>query len=203
MPSLVVSTAGKPQVTYAITRPHTRIGRSIGNDIVLESRTVSSAHAMLIQSGSRLAIADLGSSNGTYLGRKRIDRAELEDGSMVLIGDHVLKLVAHRTAMAYEPTMMVRAGAMGRKAYLQRLGGSRQGEVIALTKVVSTIGRPGEGMVTFIRRGDDFAVRFVGGPTTPRLNGAFLAEAPVRLQAGDVLDTDMGRLQFLLDEADA
>lgn len=105
--------------------------------------------------------------------------------------------------MAYEPTMMVRASAMGRKAYLQRLGGSRQGELIALTKVVSTIGKPGEGMVTFIRRGDDFAVRFVGGPTTPRLNGAFLAEAPVRLNTGDVLDTDMGRLQFLLEEADA
>ena len=201
MPSLVVSLAGKPHATYAINRPRTCIGRSVKNDIVLDGRTVSSAHAMLVQLGDKLAIEDLGSSNGTFLGRTRIERADLEDGSMVSIGDYTLKLVAHRAAMAYEPTMMVRPSSMARKAYLQRLGGTGAGEVIALTKVVSTIGKPGDNMVTFIRRGDDFAVRSAGGATAPRLNGTSLAEAPVRLHAGDVLDTDMGRLQFLVDES--
>ena len=203
MPSLVVSFAGKPQASYAINRPRTRIGRWSGNDIVLDSRTVSGAHAMLVQSGDKLAIEDLGSSNGTYVGRTRIGRADLEDGSVVCIGDYALKLVADRTAMAYEPTMLVRASAMARRAWLQRLGGTRQGEVIELTKVVSTIGAPGECMVTFIRRGDDFAVRFAAGPVAPRLNGTVLGETPVRLNAGDVLETDSGRLQFLLDEVAA
>jgi len=200
MPSLVVSLPGKPQATYPINRPCTRIGRSIGNDIVLASPTVSSAHAILMLSGTRLAIEDLGSSNGTFVGRARIQRADLEDGSVVSIGDHTLKLVAERKAMAYEPTMLVRSTATARKAYLQRLDGARPGECIELTKVVSSIGKPGECMVTFIRRGDDFAVRFADGPAAPRLNGAVLGDAPVRLDAGDVLDTDFGRLQFLLQE---
>jgi hypothetical protein len=202
VPSLVVSLAGKPQAAYAISRPRTRIGRWVGNDIVLNSRDVSGAHAIVLQSGARLQIEDLGSSNGTFLGDTRIGRVDLEDGSVVSIGDYALKVVADRTAMAYEPTMLVRSSAAGRKAYLQRLGGAHPGEVIELTKVVSTIGKPGECMVTFIRRGDEFAVRFTAGPA-PRLNGAVLAETPVRLNAGDVLETDTGRLQFLMDEAAA
>lgn len=201
MPSLVVSLAGKPHASYAVDRPCLRIGRWSGNDIVLDSRAVSSAHAMLLQTGERLAIEDLGSSNGTFVAGRRIARAELEDGSVVTIGDYALKLVADRRAMAYEPTMLVRSSGVARKAYLQRLVGGRRTEVIELTKVVSTIGKPAECMVTFIRRGDDFAVRFAGGLHPPQLNGTTLGDTPVRLNAGDVLETVAGSLQFLVQEA--
>ena len=123
MPSLVVSLAGKPHSTHSITRTSTRIGRGPGNDIVLAGSTVSSTHAVIILSGTKLVIEDLESSNGTFLGRTRITRADLEDGSIVSIGDYTLKLVADRRAMAYEPTMLVRSGAVASKACLQRLDG--------------------------------------------------------------------------------
>lgn len=200
MPNLVVSLAGKPQASYAINRPCTRIGRAPGNDVVLAGSTVSSAHAMLVVSGDLLAIEDLGSSNGTFLGRTRVQRAELEDGSIVSIGNYELRLVADRKAMAYEPTMLVRSTAVAAKACLQRLDGAHPGELIELTKVVSTIGRPGECMVTIIRRGDDFAVRLADGPR-PLLNGKALGDAPVRLNVGDVLEMDTGRVQFVLQES--
>ena len=143
MPSLVVSLDGKPQSTHAITRSCTRIGRAPGNDIVLAGSTVSSTHAVIMLSGSKLAIEDLESSNGTFLGAARITRADLEDGSVVAIGNYTLKLVADRRAMAYEPTMLVRSTAGGGKAFLQRLDGPLRGERIALGKVISTIGKPG------------------------------------------------------------
>lgn len=202
MPSLVISLAGKLQASRAIDRPCMRIGRSTANDIVLESRKVSSAHALISLSGDKLAIEDLGSTNGTFLGGTRIERADLDDGSVICIGDYALKLVADRKAMAYEPTMLVRSGATAKKAYLQRLDGLHAGELIELGKVVNTVGQPGECMVTLIRRGDDFAVRFAGGPR-PRLNGAELADAPARLNAGDVLEMGTGRLQFHFQEASA
>lgn len=201
MPSLVVSLAGKPQSTHAITRPCTRIGRAPGNDIVLAGSTVSSAHAVLMLSGAKLAIEDLESSNGTFLGGTRITRADLEDGSIVAVGNYTLKLVADRRAMAYEPTMLVRSSAVARKAYLQRLDGPLRGERVELSKVVSTVGKAGECVLTFIRRGDDFAVRFTDGPRAPRLNGEALGATPVRLNAGDVLAVDDGHLQFLLEDA--
>ena len=200
MPSLVVSLEGKPQSTHPITRACTRIGRAPGNDIVLAGSTVSSTHAVIMLSGAKLAIEDLESSNGTFLDRARVTRADLEDGSIVAIGDYTLKLVADRRAMAYEPTMLVRSSALGGKACLQRLDGPLRGERIPLSKVVSTIGRAGECMVTFIRRGDDFAVRFAEGPRAPRLNGEPLGDAPVRLNAGDMLEMDDGHLQFLLED---
>ncbi|MCC2673218.1 MAG: hypothetical protein K0R58_165 [Ramlibacter sp.] len=200
MPSIVLSQAGKPQTSIAINRPCTRIGRAKGNDIVLASPTVSSAHAILMLSGTRLSIQDLASSNGTFVGGKRIQRVDLEDGSLVSIGDYTLKLVAERRAMAYEPTMLVSSSALFRKAYLQRLDGTLAGECIELTKVVSTIGEPGECLVTFIRRGDAFAVRRADGLAPSRLNGAALAGTPLRLDSGDVVEMPSGRLQFLLQE---
>ena len=199
MPSLVVSLAGKPHAAYAIDRQCTRIGRSSGNDIVLDSPTVSSTHAVLILSGTTLTIEDLGSSNGTFLGSTRIERADLEDGSTVSIGDYVLKLVADPKAMAYEPTMLVRSSDRPRKAYLRRMDGPHPGETIELAKVVNTIGKPGESIVTFIRRGDDFAVQHAEGPA-PLLNGSALAGPPVRLRPGDVLEMETGYLQFVLEE---
>lgn len=200
MPSVVVSLAGKPQSTHSITRPSTRIGRAPENDIVLSGATVSSTHAVIVLSGTRLAIEDLESSNGTFLDRTRITRADLDDGSIVSIGDYTLKLVADRKAMAYEPTMMVRSGTVATKACLKWLDGPLRGERVDLSKVVSTIGKPGEGMVTVIRRGDSFAVRCTDEPRRARLNGGVLGDTPVPLNAGDVLDTGSGHLQFLLNE---
>jgi hypothetical protein len=198
VPSVVVSLAGKPQSTHSITRPSTRIGRAPGNDIVLAGATVSSTHAVIVLSGTHLVIEDLESSNGTFLDRRRITRADLDDGSIVSIGDYTLKLVADRKAMAYEPTMLVRSGAVAAKACLQRLDGPQSGEAVALSKVVNPIGKPGECMVTIIRRGDSFAVRFTEGPGSARLNGEVLGDTPVPLNAGDVLHMGSERLQFLL-----
>jgi hypothetical protein len=53
-------------------------------------------------------------------------------------------------------------------------------------------------VVTCIRRGDEFAVRFTEGGTAARLNGAVLTDVPVRLNPGDVLEMEGGRLQFVL-----
>ena len=200
MPSLVVSLGGKPQSTHSITRSCTRIGRAPGNDIVLAGSTVSSTHAVIVLSGSKLAIQDLDSSNGTFVRGARITHADLEDGSVVAIGNYTLKLVADRRAMAYEPTMLVRSSGVGGKACLLRLDGPLRGERIELKKVISTVGKAGKCLVTFIRRGDDFAVRFTEGASTPRLNGEVLGDAPVRLNAGDVLEMDGGHLQFLLGD---
>lgn len=196
MPSLIVTLAGKQQAKHTITQQRTRVGRWLSNDIVLKGEGVSGRHAVLFRADTRLTVEDLGSKNGTYVGTDRVTRADLQDGDVLRIGEYTLTVKADPAAMAYEPTLMVRTSNRTRRACLRRLDGSAVGALVELNKVVTALGRQGVCIVTIIRRGDEFAIRFTAGTTAARLNGAELGEDPVILNDGDVIETAGDRLQF-------
>jgi SARP family transcriptional regulator, regulator of embCAB operon len=67
----------------------TRIGRLGDNDIVLADANVSRHHAVVIDSGTAFAIADLGSANGVYVAGERIVApVTLSEGDLIRICDH-------------------------------------------------------------------------------------------------------------------
>jgi pSer/pThr/pTyr-binding forkhead associated (FHA) protein len=66
----------------------TLIGRSPECDIFLDDVTVSRRHAELIAEGERFVIRDLGSLNGTFVNRQRIESTELADDDEVQIGKY-------------------------------------------------------------------------------------------------------------------
>jgi len=69
----------------------TTIGRAVESDVVITSRSVSREHARVQRQGRRMMLADLGSSNGTFLNEERVlAPIELRDGDAVSIGDVVL-----------------------------------------------------------------------------------------------------------------
>lgn len=196
MPRVILAIGGKPLDNRALTSQRTRIGRLPGNDMVLDSPDVSGVHAVLMQDGANLAIEDLGSRNGTFVGERRVERQILKDGDVVGIGGYTLTIVAERAAMAYEPTMVVRA--VLKPAYLQRVDGPAAGEMIELNKVVTTVGTLGDCTAVCIRRGNDFAVRAAEGGPAGRLNGIDLASTPVPLASGDVLVLGRERFRFVI-----
>ena len=53
----------------------TLIGRSPECDVFLDDVTVSRRHAELMREGERFVIRDLGSLNGTFVNRRRIESA--------------------------------------------------------------------------------------------------------------------------------
>jgi pSer/pThr/pTyr-binding forkhead associated (FHA) protein len=59
-------------------------------DIFLDDVTVSRRHAIVAKGGGRFTIEDLGSLNGTFLNRRRVERGELENGDEVQIGKYRL-----------------------------------------------------------------------------------------------------------------
>jgi len=73
------------------------IGRSSELDLVLIEDMVSRKHAQLTLAAGRITIADLGSTNGTFVNGEKVRRAQLKEGDRILIGTSILKLVA-RTA---------------------------------------------------------------------------------------------------------
>ncbi len=90
-PALVVRSGGGRAGEHFIPGgPRTTIGRSPDCDIFLDDVTVSRNHAVLIHDGDRFVIEDQGSLNGTFLNRRRIESAELEDGDELQIGKYRL-----------------------------------------------------------------------------------------------------------------
>ncbi|HEY2626054.1 MAG TPA: adenylate/guanylate cyclase domain-containing protein [Candidatus Udaeobacter sp.] len=69
------------------------LGRTAANTIVLESSKVSRRHALIhLQNIGEPWLIDFGSSNGTFLNKRRIHQpVRLSDGDQITIGDEVFK----------------------------------------------------------------------------------------------------------------
>ena len=95
-PALVVrSGGGRAGEHFAPEGERTTIGRSPECDILLDDVTVSRSHAVLLQHDGAFQIEDLGSLNGTFLNRKRIESVEkLENGDELQIGKYRLSFLA-------------------------------------------------------------------------------------------------------------
>jgi VWFA-related protein len=82
---------------------HVRIGRAPDNDIVIDDPTVSGVHAELRDEGGHWVVADLGSTNGTYVnysganGERRVAVNALKEGSTVRFGEVRLRLERQAT----------------------------------------------------------------------------------------------------------
>jgi pSer/pThr/pTyr-binding forkhead associated (FHA) protein len=68
----------------------TTAGRHPSSDIFLDDVTVSRRHAEFVRSGDGFAVRDVGSLNGSYVNRERIDEAQLGSGDEVQIGKYRL-----------------------------------------------------------------------------------------------------------------
>ena len=62
------------------------VGRHPDSDIFLDDITVSRRHVEIRRDGPRLTVSDVGSLNGTYVNRERIEEVPLYGGDEVQIG---------------------------------------------------------------------------------------------------------------------
>jgi pSer/pThr/pTyr-binding forkhead associated (FHA) protein len=83
---LVVKRGPNAGSRFLLDQDVTTAGRHPDSDIFLDDVTVSRRHVEFRRDGSGFAVYDVGSLNGTYVNRERIDSASLSGGDEVQIG---------------------------------------------------------------------------------------------------------------------
>ncbi len=90
---LLVTAGGLTGTRIGLTGAPVLIGRANDSTLVLEDDYASTRHARISQQDGRWIVEDLGSTNGTYLGQRKVESpVPMEPGVPLRIGQTVLEL---------------------------------------------------------------------------------------------------------------
>ncbi len=93
---------------FSITQPSVTIGRTVGNDIVINDSEVSRHHVRITWNGQQFVIEDLGSTNGTFVNGVRITTPQpLVPGASLRLGTLDLRFQSSLAAAVSEPVTHV------------------------------------------------------------------------------------------------
>jgi hypothetical protein len=220
MGKLVVSLDGVVIKEVQITKDKTTLGRRPYNDIVIDNLAVSGEHAVLQMVGQDVFIEDLNSTNGTYINGKAVKKQLLAHNDTVEVGKYKIKFMADDSA-DYEKTMIMKPGTMaagytssGRAsgfgalagggvsanvgpATIRVMNGAAAGREVMLTKVVTTVGKPGVQVASITKRPTGYVLAHVEGAARPTVNSAPLMGETVGLKNGDVIELAGTQMQFV------
>jgi pSer/pThr/pTyr-binding forkhead associated (FHA) protein len=222
MGKLVVSLDGVVIKEVQITKDKTTLGRRPYNDIVIDNLAVSGEHAVMQMVGADVFIEDLNSTNGTYINGKAIKKHLLTHNDTVEIGKYKIKYLVDE-GTDYEKTMIMRPPAAGapapmhgnavtsgfgglppaaqpsvaQPASIKVLNGAAAGREVVLTKVVTTVGKPGVQVASITKRPNGYAFAHVEGATKPSINGVPIVGDSVPLRNGDVIELAGTQMQFI------
>jgi FHA domain len=219
MGKLVVSLDGVVIKEVQVTKDKTTLGRRPYNDIVIDNLAVSGEHAVLQMVGADVFIEDLNSTNGTYINGKAVKKQLLQHNDTVEIGKYKIKYLVDEGA-DYEKTMIMRpSSGMGgdasrphsgfgalqatpplastQPALIKVLNGAAAGREVTLTKVVTTVGKPGVQVASITKRPNGYAFAHVEGTSRPNVNGIPLTGDSIPLRNGDVIELAGTQMQFI------
>ena len=223
MPKMIVSIDGVVIKEVQLTKDRTTLGRRPYNDVVIDNLAISGEHAVFQMAGTDVFIEDLNSTNGTYVNGKAAKKQQLHNGDTVEVGKYKIKFVSEAPADGFEKTMMVKSMPMSApaplspssgypsaaaapmaagsatqaQASIKVLSGAASGREVPLTKVVTTIGKPGVAVAAITRRQHGFVVHHVEGAGNPSLNGTPIGTDPVSLKNGDLIELAGTQMQFV------
>ena len=191
MAKIILSLNGEVLQELTLTKETTRIGRHPHNDMAIENRAVSGEHALITLHGQDVLIEDLNSTNGTMVNGQPIKKHFLQDRDVLDIAKYKIQFLAEKPQPAKKVPTVLKVGAVSIKI----LTGANTGKQLAITKPLTTIGRPGSQVAVIAQRSDGYYLTHVEGDTTPSINGIPIGTEAQALQDGDVIvvaDTQMG-----------
>jgi len=91
-PVIIVTLNGKEIERKELDQDLVAVGRDMDNDIVINNLSVSRCHAIIQIRDGKIFVKDMASANGTFVNGQKIEGCELNDGDLMLVGKHILKL---------------------------------------------------------------------------------------------------------------
>lgn len=186
MAKLILTLGAGQQKVFEIVKEQTFIGRRPDCDIQIDNKAVSGRHAKVLTISGDSFLEDLGSMNGTYINAERVQKRALNDGDIVVIGQHELQYVNEEAQAAdeeFEKTVVIRPNSAGAAAAMAKiaaqagaatmtgsapsqpqqkigrltiLNGPTAGRFMNLTKTIVTLGKPGKQVAAISRRSQGY-----------------------------------------------
>jgi pSer/pThr/pTyr-binding forkhead associated (FHA) protein len=210
MERLTIQREGAVLHSVTLDKDVITIGRDAKAEIQLDDASVSRRHATLTKINSRFFVEDLGSTNGTFLNRKKISMHILKNGDQVMIGHFTLRFETDvseddeegeelEKTVIFAPSKLAQQLAPPRKtaapavvpktAALRFKGGRYDGQTKKIEGSLYTLGQPGGDVAVIARRPQGFFLLHIGGNTFPRINGVQITSTRgVKLEEGDQIE---------------
>jgi len=225
MAKLILSMDGLVLKEISLAKERMTIGRKPHNDIQIDNLAISGEHAAVVTILNDSFLEDLNSTNGTLVNGQSVKKHFLKKGDVVELGKYKLKYVVEQAAAEgadFEkpllradaarpaPVAAVPASAAapqrrasdteasGRSGAIQILNGANAGRELALTKTLTTLGKPGVQVAVIAQRPQGYYITHVEGALFPIVNGQALDAQARLLRDHDVVEIAGVKMEFFL-----
>jgi general secretion pathway protein A len=93
---ILLASGGKTVLERELRPGRLVIGRTQDNDLQIDSKFISRHHCQIVTQVDSCIIEDLNSTNGIYVKSKRVRRHNLNDGDVVVVGQHEIMYIDER-----------------------------------------------------------------------------------------------------------
>ncbi len=100
---VLLASGGKTVLERELRPGRLVIGRTPDNDLQIDSKFISRHHCQIVTQSHSCVIEDLNSTNGIFVKSKRVRRHNLNDGDVVLVGQHELMYLDERAPPRSRP----------------------------------------------------------------------------------------------------
>ena len=188
------------------------IGREASCTVVVTDRQVSRFHARITVTEDGSHLEDLGSKNGTYVNGKAVKKHALVNDDTVEVGKYKIKFLDGDTLSGPasltgaglsvpmgmdEPVSGAAVNAPVDGPSVRVLNGAAVGRQMKLTKIVTTVGKPGVQVASITKRPGGYVLAHVEGALRPTVNGSPVTGETVQLKNGDVVELAGTQMQFV------
>ncbi|PUA16280.1 FHA domain-containing protein [Glaciimonas sp. PCH181] len=195
MAKIILTKGGNVVQEMALHKERTTIGRRPHNDLVIDNPAISGEHAAIITVYNDSFLEDLNSTNGTQVNGHPITKHFLQHNDVIQMADYKLVYLvdSDQDIKDSRPKMFPIPRP---DAVITVLDGASCGKTMLLTKVLTTIGRPGIQVAIVTRRPHGYELTHVEGNIYTRVNGVPLSVGARPLQDGDIIDIAGTTMKF-------